>query len=310
MNLLRTLSDDIATVVETVRPAVLHLRMLARGNTAGTGSGFVCGPGGLALTNHHVVAGADAVEATLHDGRSLLVDVLGADPATDLALLRLPDAAGTTMIELRDTASLRVGDFALAVGCPHGLSHSVAIGILSGLGRSLRGRSGRTIEDVIQTDAPLNPGNSGGPLLDAEGRAIGVATAIFFPAQGLCFAVPAATALVVIPELLANGRVVRGFLGIGIDGVQLTAAQAQLLGWDGFRALAIAGVTNNGPAANAGLQRGDLLAFVDGRAIRSAGDLYAVLDRKSIGRELTVRVLRGGAMLLLNVVPRELAQAG
>lgn len=307
MNLLRQLSQAIATVVERVRPAVLHLRTISHGHTAGAGSGFLCGPDGLALTNHHVIAGADAVEATLHDGRSVVVDIVGSDPGSDLALMRLPERPEVEPIALGDSAALRVGDLAIAVGCPHNLAHSVSTGIVSGLGRSLQSRGGRTIEDVIQTDAPLNPGNSGGPLLDADGAAIGVATAIFFPAQGLCFAVPSATALAVIPELLANGRVVRGYLGVGIQGVELTTAQRQQLGLPGYRALAIAGVQKDGPAAAAGLQRGDLLVSVDGRPIRSAGDLYAVLDRKAIGRELPLRVLRGGREVDLRVRPAELA---
>jgi S1-C subfamily serine protease len=309
MSVLRDLSNAVAGIVERARPAVLHLRTLARGRHAGAGSGFLCGPDGLALTNHHVIAGADAVEATLHDGRSLVVDVVGSDPATDLALLRLPERPDIEPLWLGDSSALRVGDVAIAVGCPHNLAHSVSTGILSGLGRSLQTQRGRTIEDVIQTDAPLNPGNSGGPLLDADGHAIGVATAIFFPAQGLCFAVPSATALAVIPELLADGRVVRGYLGVGIEGVELTAAQGRRLGWRGYRALSIAGVSSDSPAARAGLQRGDLLLTVDGRSIRSAGDLYAVLDRKSIGRELEVRVFRAGEELRLRLVPAELRPA-
>lgn len=307
MNLLRSFGDAVAAVVERVRPAVLHLRTLAKGRTAGSGSGFLCGPDGLALTNHHVVEGADAVEATLADGRSFLVDVLGVDPATDLALLRLPERPAVEPLELADSARLRVGDTALAVGCPHGLSHSVSIGIISGLGRSLRSRTGRTIEDVLQTDAPLNPGNSGGPLLDADGRVVGVATAIFFPAQGLCFAVPSSTALAVIPELLGNGKVVRGYLGIGVDGVELSPAVAERLGLGVFRALAVASLAPAGPAAVGGMRVGDLLVEIDGRAIRSAGDLHRVLDRGSIGRAVAVVVLRRDALVRLEVTPTVLA---
>jgi S1-C subfamily serine protease len=308
MKLLRTFSDDVAAIVDAARPAVLHLRTLRGGRSAGTGSGFLCGPGGTALTNHHVVAGADAVEATLPDGSSVLADVAGSDPTVDLAVLRLPDPAGPGLA-FGDSARLRVGDFALAIGCPHGLAHSVSAGIVSGLGRSLQSQGGRTIEDVIQTDAPLNPGNSGGPLLDADGQVVGIATAILLPAQGLCFAVPSASALAVLPEILAHGRVQRGYLGVALEGLQLAPAIAARLELAQARAMAVAGVQAGGPAAAAGVQRGDLLVSIEGRTLRSAGDLYAVLDRTSVGRPMRLRVLRGREVLTLTVTPGELRVA-
>jgi S1-C subfamily serine protease len=307
MNPLRSWSDAVSAVVERARPAVLHLRTITAGRPGGSGSGFLCGADGLALTNHHVVAEADAVEATLHDGRSMLVDVVGQDPHADLALLRLPEVLPP--IELGDSTKLRIGDFVLAVGCPHGLGHSVSAGIVSGLGRSLRGRTGRSIEEVIQTDAPLNPGNSGGPLLDAEGRAVGIATAIAFPAQGLCFAVPASTASFVVPELLAWGRVIRGYLGIGLEGIDLTRDQQARMRLRAPRALAVAGVQKDGPAAAAGLKAGDVLLQLDGRQLGTTADLYRVLDRNSIGRAMEVRVLRSGNEVTLRVTPRELPLA-
>lgn len=309
MNVLRSLSEQVAAVVARTRPGVLHLRTIVGGRQGGSGSAFVCGPDGLALTNHHVIAGADAVEATTADGRSLVADVLGADPMVDLALLRLPRDHGLPALELGDSTALRVGDFVLAVGCPHGLSHSVTAGIVSGLGRSLGGRGGRTIEDVIQTDAPFNPGNSGGPLLDADGRAVGIATAIAMPAQGLCFAVPVHTATAVVPELLHNGRVVRGWLGIGLDGVELTAAQAQRHGLTAVRALAVRLVQAGSPAAAAGLRPGDILLRLDGKPVAATGDLYRILDRSCIGRTLPLTVLRGDGQLELTVVPAQLPAA-
>ena len=301
MSVLKLLSDEIAAVVERVRPAVLHLRILGRGR-GGTGSGFLCGDGGLALTNSHVVADAVAVEATFHDGRTAVVDVLGTDPATDLALLAVP-AADTAPLQLADSSALRVGDFALAVGCPHGLSHSVSAGIISGLGRALPGPGGRTIEDVIQTDAPLNPGNSGGPLLDTDGRVVGIATAIVPLAQGLCFAVPAATASVVVPELKRHGRIVRGWLGLAVHGVEIAPTIAHRLGLPSPRALAVVGVTAGSPAARAGVQDGDLLLSIDDRTIRGAGDLMAGLPRSTIGAEVTLRLLRGNEILRRTVAP-------
>ncbi|MBL8752449.1 MAG: trypsin-like peptidase domain-containing protein [Planctomycetes bacterium] len=301
MGVLRSLSDEIAAVVARVRPAVLHLRVLGRGR-GGTGSGFLCGDHGLVVTNHHVVHEARGIEATFHDGRTAVVDVLGSDPATDLALLRVPDAQEVPLA-LGDSNALRVGDFALAVGCPHGLAHSVTAGILSGLGRALPGPGGQTIEDVIQTDAPLNPGNSGGPLLDVDGRVVGIATAILPMAQGLCFAVPAATASAVLPELQQFGKVVRGWLGVAVHGVELAPTIARRLGLPSPRALAVAAVTPDSPAAAAGVQPGDLLVTLDERAIRSVGDLIAGLPRTAIGTVRRLRVLRGNEIVERAVTP-------
>jgi S1-C subfamily serine protease len=301
MSILQQLSDEIASVVQRVRPAVLHLRTMGRGH-GGTGSGFLCGDPGLALTNCHVVQGALAVEATFHDGRTAVVDVLGTDPTTDLALLRVPDP-GAESLPLLANAELRVGDFALAVGCPHGLSHSVTAGIISGLGRALPGPGGRSIEDVIQTDAPLNPGNSGGPLLDTQGRVVGIATAIVPMAQGLCFAIPATTANVVLPELREHGRVVRGWLGVSVHGVEIAPTIAHRLGLPSPRALAVAAVTPRSPAATGGVQQGDLLLSIDERTIRGVGDLMAGLPRASIGSELRLRLLRHNEILRAVVTP-------
>ncbi len=301
MSILQSFSDEIAAVVQRVRPAVLHLRTLSHGRS-GTGSGFLCGADGLALTNSHVVQGALGIEATFHDGRTAVLDVLGSDAATDLALLRVPDA-GVAPLPLADSNMLRVGDFALAVGCPHGLSHSVTAGIISGLGRALPGPGGQSIEDVIQTDAPLNPGNSGGPLLDAQGRVVGIATAIVPLAQGLCFAVPSATASVVWQELRQFGRVVRGWLGVAVQGVEIAPTIALRLGLPSPRALAVAAVTPGSPAEQAGVQQGDLLVSLEHRAIRGVGDLFAALPRTAIGSPQLLRLLRDNEILKTTVTP-------
>lgn len=301
MSLLRSFSDEIAAIVARVRPAVLHLRTHGRGRS-GTGSGFVVGDGDLALTNHHVAHGAANVEAIGHDGRTLTAEVLGSDPATDLALLRVPGLA-TTPLVLGDSNALRVGDFALAIGCPHGLSHTVTAGILSGLGRALPGPGGQSIEDVIQTDAPLNPGNSGGPLLDAHGDVVGIATAILPMAQGLCFAVPSATARVVLDELRQFGRVVRGWLGVAVQGVELAPTIAHRLGLPSPRALAVAAVTPGSPAAAAGVLPGDLLVSLEQRPIRGVGDLFAGLPRTAIGAPQRLRLLRHNEILKTVVTP-------
>jgi S1-C subfamily serine protease len=305
MSLLRSYSDEIAAVVQRVRPAVLHLRT-RHGAGSGTGTGFLCGDG-LALTNSHVVRGAAAVEATFHDGRTTPVEVLGQDAATDLALLRVQRPGAPQPEEqplpFGDSNGLRVGDLALAIGCPHGLAHTVTAGIISGLGRVLPGPSGHGIEDVIQTDAPLNPGNSGGPLLDADGRVVGIATAIVPMAQGLCFAVPSATALVVVPELREHGEVVRGFLGVAVHGVELAPGIARRLGLPSPRALAVHAVTPGSPAARTGLLPGDILVSIDERTIRGVGDLIAGLPRATIGGDVRLRWLRANEILAATVHP-------
>ena len=301
MSLLHSFSDEIAAIVARVRPAVLHLRTHGRGRS-GTGSGFVVGDGDLALTNHHVAHGAANVEAIGHDGRTLAAEVLGSDPATDLALLRVP-GLDTTPLVLGDSNALRVGDFALAIGCPHGLSHTVTAGILSGLGRALPGPGGQSIEDVIQTDAPLNPGNSGGPLLDAHGCVVGIATAILPMAQGLCFAVPSATAQVVLAELRQFGRVVRGRHGVAVQSVELAPTIAHRHGQPSPRALAVAAVTPGSPAAAAGVLPGDLLVSLEQRPIRGVGDLFAGLPRTAIGAPQQLRLLRHNEILKTVVTP-------
>jgi len=216
MSILKSLADEVAAVVERVGPAVVHVRAIP-GREGGrgvrglsTGSGVLIAPDGLALTNSHVVHGAAGIEVELDDGRSLMADLRGEDPATDLALLRVGAGGDLPFATLADSNAVRVGDGAIAVGSPFGLTRTVTFGIVSALGRSLPSRdAGRRIEGVLQTDAPLNPGNSGGPLLDVEGGVIGINTAILLGGQGLCFAVSSNTASFVVTEVLAHGRVLK-----------------------------------------------------------------------------------------------------
>jgi S1-C subfamily serine protease len=312
MSVLRSLSDEVAAVAERASPAVLHIRTIVSGRSSlGGGSGFLCGPDGLALTNQHVVAGADAVEVTVLDGRTLVADVVGSDAATDLALLRVPLGAGPddeiAPIELGDSDLLRVGDFAIAVGSPFGLTFTVTAGIVSALGRSLGSRiHGRAIEDVIQTDVPLNPGSSGGPLLAADHKAIGVNTAIVHPGQGICFAVPANTAAFVAREILAHGEVVRAFVGVALEGVVLPPRIARELGDRSPRALVVRAVTQGGPAAASQVRPGDIILGLDGRGVHGVADLYRILCRDAIGRDLELEVWRAGRRVALRVRPRAL----
>lgn len=309
MSLLRGISDEVASVVEKVGPAVLHVSTL-RERGGGSGSGVLVTPDGYALTNSHVVHGATAVEAALADGRTLLADVVGSDAATDLAVLRLSDEKGLAHATLGDSNALRVGDFAIAVGSPFGLARTVTAGIVSALGRTLTSEDGgRLIEGVIQTDAPLNPGNSGGPLLDAEGRVVGINTAIFFPAQGLCFSVPSNTASFVIGEVLAHGRVRRAHLGVAVQEVLFPAAIARENGLEAAKGVGVQAVEARSPARRAGLKPGDVIVALAGKPVKTVADLHRLLDREAIGRSVRITVLRSRAKVELDVEPDEAVTA-
>jgi len=306
MGLLGSLSDEVAAVIDRIGPAVLHVRAMrgARSRLV-DGSGVIVSQEGLALTNSHVVHGSVGIEVELADGRTLLADLVGEDPATDLALLRLdgevPHAA------LGDSNALRVGDFVIAVGSPFGLARTVTMGIVSALGRTLRSEAaGRRIEGVIQTDAPLNPGNSGGPLLDPSGSVVGINTAVIIGGQGLCFAVPSNTAAFVLEEIAAHGRVRRAYLGIGGEDVLLPASVARDQALDSPRGVAVRSVQEGGPAAVSGLRPRDIVVGLRGRPVTSVADLHRLLDADAIGVAIEVEILRGGSKRMLTVRPAEM----
>lgn len=310
---LRALSDEVAALVERVGPAVFHVRAIRGGRARlSGGSGVVVDADGLALTNSHVVHGTAGVEAELPDGRTLLADVVGDDPATDLAVLRLE--RGLPHAGLGDSNRLRAGDFVIAIGSPFGLAHTVTMGIVSALGRTLPGQAGgRPIDGVIQTDAPLNPGNSGGPLVDAAGAVVGVNTAVVREGQGLCFAVPSNTAAFVLREILAHGRVRRAYLGVGAEEVLLPRTVADAHGLPAPRAVAVRNVERDAPAARAGLLAGDLIVRFRGEPVATVADLHRLLDSSAIGIELPLELLRAGRLRTAAVRPAELpgrARAG
>ncbi len=295
MNALKDLSDRVSDVVERVGPAVLHVRSIhEKRSRLGNGSGVVVAPDGYALTNSHVVRGAAAVEGEIYDGRTVFLDVVGDDPATDLALLRVNTEEALPFAELADSNELRVGDAAIAIGSPFGLSRTVTLGIVSALGRSLPAPGGRSIEGVIQTDALLNPGNSGGPLADADGRVIGINTAIHAAAQGLCFAVPSNTASFVVSELLHHGRVRRAMLGVGVEETLVPTIVARRAELEDSRMIALRKVAPDSPAARAGLEPGDLLYRFRGQRLHSVADLHRLLDHEAIDSDLPVEFLRKG----------------
>jgi S1-C subfamily serine protease len=313
MELLDAYSRAVTGVVDKVSPAVVHIRVKKKPSrpgrpgpdAEGSGSGFIITPDGYIVTNSHVVEDTDSVEVSLADGTTCRAEVIGQDPATDIALIRVSGSA-LPMVSLGDSDKLRAGQVAIAVGNPLGFQSTVTAGVISALGRSLRSRSGRLIENVIQTDAALNPGNSGGPLLDSKGNVIGINTAIIQYAQGICFAIPVNTMRWVVTRLITEGKVVRGFLGISGQTVPLPVRVVRYFQLDRDSGVQIIDVTTSGPARRAGLKEGDIIVALGGGPVATIDDIHRRLTREAIGMPLGVVLLRGWTNRLeMTVVPAE-----
>lgn len=299
--LLDAYSRAVMSVVERIGPSVVRVS-----HGRGAGSGVVIAPDGYVLTNAHVVERGDATRVGLPDGRTMDALVVGRDPSSDLAVIRAP-ADGLAAAELGDSDRLRVGQLVIAIGNPLGFQSTVTTGVISAVGRTLTGRDGRPIENVIQTDAALNPGSSGGPLVDTRGRVVGINTAVIPAAQGICFAVPSSTASLVAAELIRNGRIRRAHLGISAAPTPVGRALAARLGvaaTDGIRVLEVA---PGSPAHRAGLLPADILVFIDASAVPSLSELQRILGANRIGRPLRVVVIRRGERVELTIVPTEAA---
>jgi S1-C subfamily serine protease len=270
----------------------------------GSGSGFVFTPDGFILTNSHVVDGAARMELRLTDGRAGEAFLIGNDPDTDLAVIRihLPEL---TPVTLGNSASLRVGEVAIAIGNPYGFQCTVTAGIISALGRSLRTQSGRLIDNVIQTDAALNPGNSGGPLVNLRGDVIGVNTAVILPAQGICFAVPVDTAKFVVGHLMRDGKIRRAYIGVAGQNIDLHRRLVRFHQLARDSAVLVISVEDGGPAAAAGLEEGDVIVALDGRAIATIDDLHRMLTGDKIGLKSKLTVLRRSEKLDVELVPSD-----
>jgi len=305
--LLDAYSRAVIGVAERVGPSVVAINVTRQAGRAlngveGAGSGMLITPDGFVLTNNHVVEASSSLEVALTDGRTFTAQVVGADPATDLAVIRISDG-GLPTVELGDSQSLRVGQMVIAIGNPLGFQSTVSAGVISALGRSLRTESGRLIDNVIQTDVALNPGNSGGPLVDSRGRVIGINTAMIFMAQGISFALPVNTARWVVSELVMHGRVRRAYLGIGAQSRPVNRSLQRRLALKGQSLVEVATVEPGGPAARAGFRRGDLIYSLGGQPVATVDDLHRLLSKLPAGSPVEVKLLRDGSPERIRVVP-------
>jgi S1-C subfamily serine protease len=316
--LLDAYSRAVIDVVDRVGPAVVALAVRSSQASAddphrgGAGSGVVVAPDGLILTNSHVAGAAGGgarIHVTTADGQDLRARLVGDDPDTDLALLRVDEAVTLPAAPLGNSKRLRRGQLVIAIGNPFGFESTVTTGVVSALGRSLRSRNGRLIDDVIQTDAALNPGNSGGPLVSSHGEVVGINTAVIMGAQGICFAVAANTANFVLGEMVRHGRVRRAFIGIAAQQIALPRRLRHAAGLDQERAVTAGTVEPDSPAARAGLRPGDIIIGLDSAPITGADDLVRALSGDKIGRTIALHLLRGTERLTLSLVPQERRKA-
>jgi S1-C subfamily serine protease len=320
--LLDAYSRAVIDVVDRVGPAVVRIDVKAKEGRAngGTGSGVIVAPDGLVLTNSHVVSGQGSngqglgggtqVTVATVDGRSLTARIVGDDPDTDLALLRVDAPVTLPAAALGNSKLLKRGQLVIAIGNPLGFESTVTTGVVSALGRSLRARSGRLIDDVIQTDAALNPGNSGGPLVSSRGEVVGINTAVILGAQGICFAVAANTANFVLGELVRHGRVRRAFIGIAAQQIAIPRRLRYAAELNQESAVLAATVEPGSPAERAGVKSRDIILSLDGTAITGADDLIRALVGDKIGRTVEIDILRGGSRQALALVPQERANRG
>ena len=314
--LLDAYSQAVISAAEKVSPSVVNIDVLHRlksrrvadprfpREAQGSGSGFIFTPDGLILTNSHVVHGASHIDVVLSDGRRVMADLVGDDPDTDLAVVRI-DAPNVAAASLGDSNAIRVGQLAIAVGNPYGFQCTVTAGVVSALGRSLRSTSGRLIDSVIQTDAALNPGNSGGPLVNSRGGVIGVNTAVILPAQGICFAIGINTAKFVAGRLIKDGKIRRGFIGVSGQNVPLPRRFVLAHNLPVESGIQIVAIERNSPAARAGLREGDVIVAYGEQPITGIDDLHRLLVEERVGVKSTVTVIRHGDKRMLEIVPEE-----
>lgn len=300
-------SQAVIGAAEKVSPAVVNIEVEHRSRrdpapVRGSGSGFIFTPDGFVLTNSHVVHNAQRITAALSDGRNFEARLVGDDPDTDLAIVRI-NGPSLPAIELGDSNTLRVGQLVIAIGNPYGFQTTVTAGVVSALGRSFRAASGRLIENLIQTDAALNPGNSGGPLVDWRGRVVGVNTAVIFPAQGLCFAIPVSTVKFVATQLMTSGKVHRSYIGLGGQPVPLHRRIVRYHDLEKESGVLVVSLDETGPARKAGIAEGDILLAFDDQPIGDVDDLHRLLTKERVNRPVKVTLLRQLKKLDLTLTP-------
>jgi len=309
--LLDAYSRTVVSAVTRVAPAVVNIDVTQRvngrrgaGEIGGNGSGFIITPDGFILTNSHVVHAANSITVNLPDGREYPAQLTGDDPDTDLAVIRI-DAPQLTHVRLADSESLRVGQLVIAIGNPLGFQASVTAGVISALGRSMHAQSGRLIDNIIQTDAALNPGNSGGPLVNSAGEVVGVNTAMIRPAQGICFAIASNTARLVAGWLIRDGRIRRGYIGVAGQNVPIHRRIVRFYGLPLETGVLVVSVEEKSPAKRAGLHEGDLIVAFNGQPVGSVHDLHKVLVGEQIGVSARLTIIRHTEQLELTILPAE-----
>jgi S1-C subfamily serine protease len=312
--LLDAYSRTITGVVSSVAPAVVHVQVQKKAvdprtkrerTMPGSGSGFIISSDGFIVTNNHVIENAKSIQVSFADGKTVNAELKGADPSTDIAVLKIYES-GLKALSFADSDALQVGQIAIAIGNPLGLQHTVTAGVVSALGRTLRANNGRLIDDVIQTDASLNPGNSGGPLMNSSGHVIGVNTATIISAQGLCFAVSSNVAAYVAGKLIIEGRVKRAQLGLAGQLVNLTDRMIAVNKLATRTGVYVFEIVPDSPAYNHHIQNGDIIVGFNGQPVASVDDLHKLLSEKTIGIPSELAVLRGGRKTLINVIPAEM----
>ncbi len=301
--LLDSYSQTVSGVFQKVSSAVVNIEVQHERN--GSGSGFVFTPDGFILTNSHVVHGARHIEVTFTDGRKLSAQLIGDDPHTDLAVIRT-GLQNLNYVRLGDSGRLRVGQIAIAIGNPYGFQCTLTAGVVSALGRSMRSQSGRLIEQIIQTDAALNPGNSGGPLLNSRNEVIGVNTAVILPAQGICFAIPSNTAEFIVAQLISYGRITRGFIGVVGQNVILPEGLVHVGKIPVKSGVSVAGIERESPAHRAGLRVGDIIVAMDEQLIAGIDDLHRQLTNQAVGHQYTLTLIRDLEKIKVPIFPQSI----
>jgi S1-C subfamily serine protease len=307
--LLDSYSKSVIRASSTVSPAVVNINVSVKGknnrNTqSGKGSGFIFTPDGFILTNSHVVHNAAKIEVVLSDGRRYFADLMGDDPDTDLAVIRI-DSSNVTPVNFGNSEKVKVGQLVIAIGNPYGFQTTVTAGVVSALGRSLRASSGRLIDNVIQTDAALNPGNSGGPLVNSRGEVIGVNTAAILPAQNICFATAINTAKFVAGKLIKDGKIKRSYIGIAGQNVPIHKRIMRFYNLSTENGILIVSLERNSPAQKAGLSEGDIIIGFDDKTVSGIDDLHKLLTDMQVGKESNIKILRRTEIIELEIIPSE-----